>query len=179
MNDLDQLKVEAFTAKRVLNPYPGGKMPWQVFHTVRNAVVGTCRKFGTTGPMAEVTIDHDVDDPQRQAELDPDFWQHGDANPQYHIVEDPSGPERFIHAELHGKDAFNAKWLTAITTTLRDHRGWGVEIGNIPDSFVVIFSKRLLVRGRKLAKCKTAADVVQVAVRLLERGNKPWWQFWK
>lgn len=72
-------------------------------------------------------------------------------------------PSAFIHAELHGKDAFNAKWLTAITTTLRDHRGWGVEIGNIPDSFVVIFSKRLLVRGRKLAKCKTAADVVQVA----------------
>jgi hypothetical protein len=47
-----------------------------------------------------------------------------------------------------------------------------------PDSHLLIFGKKLMVNGR-LARCKTANDVVAVAARLLKRGDKRWWQFWK
>jgi hypothetical protein len=51
-------------------------------------------------------------------------------------------------------------------------------VKNIPDSYVLIFGKRMMVKGR-VAKCKSAVEVVASARQLLKRGRKRWWQFWK
>jgi len=53
---LDSLKVIPFTRDRVPNEYPGGDLPWQMYHGVRNALVQTCRRYGPTGPMGVVKI---------------------------------------------------------------------------------------------------------------------------
>jgi hypothetical protein len=178
-SDLSELKVEAFTAKRVRNEHPGGKMTWQTFHTVRNAVVRTCRNFGTTGPMGEIKLDPQVKDLNVHLADDPHFWLRGDENPRYHIADDVIGNDRFVRVTLHGDQAINADWLAAIVATLREHRGWAVDVGNVPESSLVIFSKRILVKGRQLNRCKTAAQVVEVTARLLKQGPKRWWQFWR
>jgi hypothetical protein len=52
MSEYTELRVETFTAKRVRNENPGGKLTWQTFHEVRNAVFRTCRTFGSTGRWA-------------------------------------------------------------------------------------------------------------------------------
>ena len=78
-----------------------------------------------------------------------------------------------LHAWIHiVRDACHA-------VSLRDHRGWAVEIGNIPNSSLLIFGKRILVKGRQLGRCKTAPQVVEVAARLLKQSPKKWWQFWR
>jgi hypothetical protein len=63
MNRLDELRVVPFTRDRVPNGYPGGDLPWQVYHTVRNAVVQTCRRYGPTGPMGVIRVEPDVENP--------------------------------------------------------------------------------------------------------------------
>jgi hypothetical protein len=50
---------------------------------------------------------------------------------------------------------------------------------NIPENYVLIFGKRLMVSGRHLSRCKSAFDVIETVRRLLSRGVKKWWQFWK
>jgi hypothetical protein len=174
---LDSLKVRAFTRDRVPNEYPGGDLPWQMYHGVRNALVQTCRRFGPTGPMGVVTITADVDDPYR-ASANGDFWERGDPNPAYYIIDDQYNHERYCYAELYGDDPFNAGWLLAITATLSEFDGWGLGINNIQSSYILIFGNRLLVKGH-LAKCRTASEVVTEARRLLKRGDKKWWQFWR
>jgi hypothetical protein len=176
---IDKLKVIPFTSERVANPYPGGELPWQVYHTVRNAIVRTCRRHGPTGPMGEVKIVEGVESPYARIVEDADFWQRGDSDPHYHIIDDQYNHERYIYAELYGDDPFTTEWLAAITATLREHRGWGLGIGNIPDSYILIFEKRLMVKGGKLSRCKTVTEVVAVAAQMLKHGKKEWWQFWK
>lgn len=63
MRGLESLKVKAFRRKRLPNPYPGGQLPWQVYHMVRNALVQTCRRYGPTGPMGIIQIVPDVANP--------------------------------------------------------------------------------------------------------------------
>jgi hypothetical protein len=179
MADLSELKIEAFTAKRVRNEHPGGRMTWQTFHEVRNAVVRASRTFGPTGPMGEIKLDPQVQNLDAQLADDPDFWLHGDENPKYCIGDNAINNERFVHVTLHGEDALSADWLAAIVATMRQHRGWAVEIGNIPNSSLLIFGKRILVKGRQLRRCKDAAQVIEVASRLLKQGPKQWWQFWR
>jgi hypothetical protein len=178
VKDLDSLKVVPFNRDRVPNDYPGGDLPWQMYHSVRNALVRTCRKYGPTGPMGVVKIIPDVEDPYRMLAQDRDFWESGDPDPWYFIIDDQYNDERYCYAELYGDDPFNASWLLSITATLREFEGWGLGVKNIPESYVLIFGKRLLVKGQ-LAKCRSAAEVVATACRLLKRGDKRWWQFWK
>lgn len=175
---LDALKVRAFTQDRVPNDYPGGNLPWQTYHTVRNALVRACRGYGSTGPMGVVRIEPDVLDPYRAAIHDPSFWEWGAPDPMYFVLDDQLNHERYCYAELYGDDPFNAGWLQSITAALREFKGWGLGVKNIPGSYVLIFGNRLLVNGR-LAKCRTAVEVINEARRLLARGDKRWWQFWR
>lgn len=176
--DLNSLKVVPYRSKRVPNEYPGGDLPWQVYHAVRNALVTTCRRFGPTGPMGQVKIVADVEDPHRQIIHDRDFWERGDPDPTYFILDDQFNNERYCYAELFGDDPFHAGWLLAITATLREFDGWGLAVSTIPNSYVLIFGDRLMVSGR-LATCRTAAEVVETARRLIRRGRRRWWQFWR
>jgi hypothetical protein len=175
---LDSLKVVPFTRNRVPNDYPGGELPWQMYHTVRNALVQTCRKYGPTGPMGIIKIVPNVEDPLKMLVKDLDFWERGDPDPMYFILDGQLNHERYCYAELYGDDPFNAGWLLSITAALREFEGWGLGVKNIPDSYVLIFGKRLLVNGR-LAECKSALEVVETASDLLKRGGKRWWQFWR
>lgn len=179
MKSLDSLKVKPYTRDHVPNDYPDGELPWQVYHSVRNALVQTCRKHGPTGPMGVVKIVPDVESPYMMLAEDRDFWERGDPDPlTYYILDDQLNHERYCYAELYGDNPFNADWLLSVANTLRDFDGWGLGISNIPDSYVLIFARRLMVQGR-LARCKSAIEVVETAQRLLKRGPKRWWQFWR
>ncbi|MCE9562167.1 MAG: hypothetical protein K8U57_08950 [Planctomycetes bacterium] len=178
MKGLESLKVKSFTQNRVPNDYPDGELPWQVYHTVRNALVQTCRKYGPTGPMGVTKITQDGEGPYMLMARDPDFWESGDPDPWYFIIDDQYNHERYCYAELHGDDPFNAGWLLSVTKTLREFDGWGLGVSNIPDSYLLIFGKRLMVSGR-LARCRSAMEVVETARRLLKSGGKRWWQFWR
>jgi hypothetical protein len=178
MKGLDSLRIVPFTRDHIPNDYPGGKLPWQVYQRVRNALVQTCRKHGPTGPMGVVKIVPDVEDPSMMLADDRDFWERGDPDPAYWIIDDQYNSERYCYAELYGDNPFNSGWLLSITAALREFEGWGLGVKNIPDSYVLIFGDRLMVKGQ-LAKCKSAQEVVTSASRLLKRGAKRWWQFWK
>ena len=120
-----------------------------------------------------------LQNPHMQLVVDQDFWERGDPNPNYYIIPDQYNHERYCYAELYGDDPFNPGWLLSVTATLREHRGWGLGIGNIPNSYILIFGKRLMVKGRQLDCCKSASEVVEVVRRLLKAEDKRWWQFWK
>jgi hypothetical protein len=160
----------------VPNPFPGGNCPWQVYHTVRNSLVKTCRRFGPTGPIGTLQIIPNVEDLNDLLVKNFTLWESGDPDPMYYILDDQLNSERYCYAELYGNDPFNAGWVLAIAQALKDFDGWGLGVQNIPDSFILIFCDRLLVNGR-LAWCQTASQVVEEADRLLKRGNKKWWQF--
>jgi hypothetical protein len=136
MGSIEALKVVPFTRDRVPNPYPRGDLPWQVYHTVRNAVVRTCRKHGSTGPMGVVKIDERVADPYRQVFAERGFWEHGDPSPSYYIIPDQLNDERYVYAWLYGDDPFTPSWLGDIATTLcsYDGRGWGSTTSQTPTS---------------------------------------------
>lgn len=177
MKSLDSIKIVAFTQDRFANPCPSGHLSWQDYHSVRNALVTTCRKFGPTGPMGIIRIVDGIDSPYEAIVKDRTFWELGDDDPAYFIVDDQMNDERYCYAELYGENPFTADWLESIAATLRKHKGWGLGINNIPGSYLIIFGNRLMVKGR-LEKCASATDVVTVASRLLRRGSRPWWQFW-
>ena len=176
MKGLDPIKIVPFTRDRVPNDYPGGDLPWQMYHSVRNALVETCRKYSPTGPIGRVKIVQEVEDPHTMLAKDREFWERGDSDPWYYIIDDQYNHERYCYAELYGDDPFNAGWLVSLMATLCEFDGWGLGVNNIPDSYVLIFGKRLMVKGR-LARCKSAQEVVATASKLLKRGDKRWWQF--
>lgn len=168
MAGLERLKVVRFTTARVPNPYPGGKLRWQFYQDVRNAIVRTCRQHGPTGPMGEVRIVEEVDDPYRQMLKQPGFWQRGDDNPSYYIIPDRYNDERYLYAELQGDDPFNPAWVLDIVETLSHYPGWGLGINNVPECYLLIFGDKLMVNGRPFGRWPTKADkVVEVVRRLL------------
>jgi hypothetical protein len=173
MRGLERLQVKRFTADRVPNRYPGGELPWQVYHAVRNAVVRASRRYGPTGPMGECPVDEGREAPNLLA------WPRGDPDPAYYVLDDQPGHERYVYVELYGVDPFNPGWLAGVAEALQEFPGWGLGVGNIPGGYVLIFGDRLLVKGRAFEGCQDAAGVVEAARRLFRRGVKRWWQFWR
>jgi hypothetical protein len=170
MGTLANFPVLAFTEDHVSNPYPEGELPWQVYQSVRNSIVEVCRRFGTTGPMGLVKIVDDVSDPYVNA-IEPGFWELGDEDPAYYVIDDQYNSERYCYAELYRQDAFNASWLSAIVDALQRHQGWALGI-NLPNHHVLIFGTGLMVRGPQLRKCKSAAEVIESVRRLLVQRDK-------
>jgi len=106
------------------------------------------------------------------------FWERGDPTRCTTSSTISSTMSGTCYAELYGNNPFSAGWLQSVTTTLREFDGWALGVSNIPDSYVLIFSDQLMVNGR-LAKCKSASEVVEMACRLLRGGGKRWWQLWR
>ena len=175
---LDTLRVEPYATDRVPNADLTGELTWQAYHGVRNALVTACRRHGPTGPMGVVRLDPDVTNPYRAVMDELGSWDRGDPDPVYWLVPDQYNHERYCYAELLGDDPLTAGWLLDVTATLREFPGWGLGVGNIPGSYLLIFADRLLVNGR-LARCRTAFEVVATASRLLRRGRRRWWQVWR
>src|SRR5262249_35857332 len=111
-------------------------------------------------------------DPYMQIAVDRNFWERGDDNPSYYIIEDQYNHERYCYGELYGDDPFTADWLLAITQTLRDHKGWGLAISNIPDHYILIFANKLMVNGPVLSHCKSASEVIVAIKNLLKQASR-------
>src|SRR2546423_1725916 len=111
---METVRIVPFTEDRVPNDYPGSDLPWQIYHSVRNALVQTCRQYGPTGPMGTVKIAPNVDDPYMMLARDRGFWQSGDPDPWYYIAADQYNHERYCYAELYGEDPSNAGWLLSV-----------------------------------------------------------------
>lgn len=173
------LRVVPFTRDRVDNPYPGGTLPWQEYHAVRNDLVRACREHGPVGPMGLVTISADVEDPYREALLNFGSWEFGDPNPRYFLLDDQLNHERYCYLELPGETGFTPAWMHSVAAVLRKHDGWGLGVNHIPDAYVLIFGRKLMVRGSRIAKCTDDVEVVNVVTELFRRGHKKWWEFWK
>lgn len=99
-------------------------------------------------------------------------WPRGAAKPDYYIIPDQYNHERFVYGELCGDDPFREEWLVAVAAALGEYGGWGLGIGNIPESYLLIFGDRLMVNG-KLAACRSAREVVRTASQLLKESNEP------
>jgi hypothetical protein len=125
-----------------------------------------------TGPMGVVRIDEAVTDPYRQTFTERGFWERGDPNPSYYIIPDQANDERYLYAELYGDDPLTPAWLADVAATLRGFDGWGLGLGNIPESYVLILGDRVMVKRPHLSRCKDAESVVTVVRQLLESGKK-------
>jgi hypothetical protein len=172
MTRLDKLRVMRIAKDRFPNPYPAGKLPWQIYQGVRNAVVRTCRKHGPTGPVGEARIGTEgaVDD--RPVPLDSGYWEPGDDDPNYYIIAEQYNHERYVYAELSGSDSFAPEWLTGVTGTLGQFPGWGLGVSSIPDGFLLIFGDRLMIKGTAFSRRTTeAAQVVEIARRAHRKGK--------
>lgn len=167
MGSIDRLKVVRFIRERVPNPYPHGELPWQVYQSVRNSVIRVSRKHGSAGPMGEVKILKGVDDPYLQLCKQPDFWERGDSDPNYYIIPDQYNHERYLYAELYGDDPFNPGWVTDVVETLETHPGWGLAVTNIPNSYVLMFGDRIMIKGRAFGWWPNATKTIDVVRRLL------------
>ena len=93
--------IEYYTAERIPNLYPGGDLPWQTYHTVRNDVLRCCRRFGRAGPMGECPITDGDDEPSV------DNWALGDPEPRdFFVVDDQYNHERYIYVTIERPEAF-------------------------------------------------------------------------
>jgi hypothetical protein len=156
------IPVVHYAVERIPNPSPGG-LPWQVYHSVRNAVVRTCREFGPTGPMGECPI---VVGPDRPPVRD---WPPGDDPCDFFVVDDQYNDERYIYMEVEPTAALTGEWLARMLAVLRDHPGWGIGISNVAEGYVLLFADRIMVTGPALAGCGDAAAVL----RALRAGASP------
>src|SRR5262249_23044366 len=140
----------------VRNPYPDGQLPWQVYHTTRNAVVRTCRRHGATGPLGERPLSLDY---LNSAEA----WEPGDDKPIYWIVDDQYNHEMYLYMEFEAVSAFCEEWLIDITTTLAEFPGWGIGVDSLTSGYILIFADRLLVSGPGFKRCRDAVSVINAA----------------
>ena len=146
--------IEHYSGERVPNPYPAGDLPWQVYHTVRNAVLRCCRGHGRAGPMGECPI-ADGDDT-------PDDWPLGDPDPlDFFVIDDQYNHERYVYLEIVRPEAFTEQWLRDLMRTLSDHRGWGVGIMSWPKAYMLAFGDKLMVTGRVFEQCRDFDCVVR------------------
>jgi hypothetical protein len=97
-------------------------------------------------------------------------WERGDPDPVYYIIDDQYNDERYLYAELLGKDPFRPEWLADIATTLEDYPAWGIGVNNIPGHYIIIFSSKIMVTGPRLISCKSAREVVKAVQDLLREG---------
>ena len=148
------MPVVHYTAERIPDPNPG-ELPWQIYHSVRNAVVRACREFGPTGPMGECPIVVGPDDPPGED------WPAGDRPCVFYVIDDQLNYERYIYMEVEPTAPVSAEWLARLVAVLREYPGWGIGITNVREGYVLLFADRIMVTGPAFAGCRDAAAVVQ------------------
>lgn len=156
------VKVVHYDTNHVANPYPEGELPWQVYHTVRNAVFQACRRHGPTGAMGECPISYDqnIDDPYGM-----EGWQIGDDPCEYFIVDDQYNHEQYLYMEIYATERLSLSWLADVIATLRNYPGWGIGVTNIDKGFLLIFSDKIMVHGPVFARCRSVDSVLKAARR--------------
>jgi hypothetical protein len=150
-----EMPVVHYTVERIPNPSPGG-LPWQVYQSVRNAVVRACREFGPTGPMGECPIVVGPDQPYGLRD-----WPRGDDPCVFYIIDDQYNYERYIYMEVEPTAPVSTEWFARLAAVLRDHPGWGIGINNVRDGYALLFADRIMVTGPAFAGCRDAGAVLQ------------------
>jgi len=158
--------IEHYTTERVPNPYPVGNLPWQVYHTVRNAVLRCCRKHGRAGPMGECPISDDKQIPFVD-------WHCGDRDPlDFFVVDDQYNDECYIYIEIVRPRAFTDAWLRDLMRTLAVHPGWGVGILAWPKAYMLAFAERLMVTGKLFEQCRDFDCVVREGQKAIAKPRR-------
>jgi hypothetical protein len=134
-----QIAIEHYQAERIPNPNPAGELPDEEFYRVRRAILGVCRRYGSTGP----------DD----REATPSCW----------LVDDQPNDELYQYVEVYDRGFLSANWLRDVMSVLRDFPGWGVGVMNIRFAYLLIFANKLMVTGHPFAPCNDLESVTEAA----------------
>jgi hypothetical protein len=148
--------IEHYTAQSIPNPYPAGDLPWQVYHTVRNAVFRCCRRFGKAGPMGERAITNDK-------AISDERWPRGDHPEDFYVVDDQLNHDWYIYVEIETPSVFTEAWLRDLVGTLSDYPGWGVGLIAFRFAYILVFADKLMVTGKIFENCHDIACVVSQA----------------
>jgi hypothetical protein len=166
MTRISKLIVKRYRAERIANPCPSGDVSFNLFHTVRNAVVRACQRHGTVGPLGVFRFwrrDRPLKDWRAQFRA---VWEDGADDPDFWVIDDQyNSLELYQYMELSNPLACTVKWLESLTAALRRFPGWGVGVACSPNGYVLVFSDRVMINGLMFRKCKSARDVVD-AIRI-------------
>lgn len=132
---------------------------WQEFHTVRSAVLDVLRPFGSVGPMGPATITDELEGP-------PNPWPIECDEPDLFVVDDMWNYwDRRIEVELKRAGALTTPMLHALRAVLaKKHPQWSVGLSTT-GGYVLVGTKRILVKGGVYRRCRTVGDVVRAAQR--------------
>ena len=158
--------IEHYTVEHVPNPNPAGDVSWQIYHTVRNAVLQCCKQFGPSGPMGECPITDASEPPQE--------WPVGDPHPiDYFVVDDQYNHKRYVYVEVVRPTAFMRKWLLELVRAMGQFPGWGVGVMAFEKAYILAFGDRLMVTGEIFAACTDFVGVVHSGQHALATMPKP------
>jgi len=157
------ITIENYTSERIPNPSPFGEVSQQMFHTVRNDLVRTCRKHGPTGPMGLFPVGRSFEDAGEFLAA----WESGDANPAYFVIDDQYNDELYQYVEVCGTAHFTTEWIEELTASLAKWPGWGIGIVNINQGYLLVFADRLMVQGPCFAEADDLASIVAAAKQCL------------
>jgi hypothetical protein len=159
--------IEQYTAERVPNPHSRGKLPWQLYHSARNAVVRCCRRFGKVGPMGECPITD-------EKEIPFDRWPLGDPEPlDFLVIDDQYNDDRYVYLEIVRPAPFTERWLRGLMQMLKRYPGWGVGVMGWSKAYMVVFADRLMVTGRAFESCGDLKSVIRLGRGQLEKRRGP------
>lgn len=151
------VRIADFRNKRITDPRARHmEMPWQEYHTVRNAVYRVCKRHGTTGPMGECPIVKGAVGPGERG-----HWPAGDEDPDYFLVDDQLNSERYLYMEVLRKEAITDAWLADVVNELSKWPGWGIGITNIPKGYLLLFPSIFLHMGPAFRGTESLTDLVR------------------
>lgn len=146
------LRVVYYTEKRIDN-YPPPEELVEIqsgicandvnWHALRKDLLLVLEKHGLTGP----------DDPTDKCD--------------FYLLDDQRNEERYHYVEVHEPLVLTLNWLNDTTDVLRNYSGWGWGVMNFRESYMLIFTDRLLVTGLPFRHCKNTVSVLEAASKLI------------
>ncbi len=137
---LSGVRVVHFGDERIADPSAdGGDLPWQAYHSARNAVVRACRRHGRTGPMGECPITKGARPAKR--------WPAGDDDPALYVVDDQLNHERYLYLETLDPSVIGPPLVADLIDTLAGLPGWGLGVNGIRDGYLLLSAEFVLVHG--------------------------------
>ncbi len=149
------LRIVHYSDKRVADPRGATALSYQDFHRARNAVLATCRLFGTVGAMAEYPLDASL----TEIASDAAWAVTPHSKPDFFVVDDQLNNDRYIYIEISPQVHVSSEWLCAMATCLLALDGWGIAITNVTNGYVIVLAQVLLLHGPVFDGCKDLEEV--------------------
>ncbi|MEQ8786112.1 MAG: hypothetical protein RIC55_07425 [Pirellulaceae bacterium] len=111
---------------------------------LREDLVFICAKHGHVGP----------DDPI--------------PSPQFYVPDDQYNNERYHYLQVFDPDCVTLAWLADLMNAVQEYDGWGICIPSLTQGMMVVFDDRIMLRGERLRRCRTPADVVAAVKELIQ-----------